>query len=119
MKYLIHTLFSALGAAALLVAFSPTIASAQYANSYRSSVHGHHYGSNHYRQAPRQYYTTRRVAPVCRVHISPRVITHRHYGGPIYYRNSSLYVRPTAHYYRSVLHTRRSYSRNVRRTYCR
>ncbi len=119
MKYLINTLTTALGAAALLFAFAPTDAAAQ-CSVRQGSSYGRHYSSparSHHYRAPARRYNAQR-APVRRVYTSPRVITHPHYGGPIYYRNSSLYVRPTTRYYRAP-RTTRSYGYTSRRSYCR
>ena len=96
MKRLIKSLLAGAGALALVAILAPTDASAQSCRSSHGYGHsrGHQaYDRGHDRGSQRRYVAPRRARTY-----SSRVVTHPHYGGPIYYRNSSHYVRPTVSY---------------------
>lgn len=103
-RILSKALLTGAGLFALAPMFAPSDASAQ---SCRTSVHGgHHHRPSHRYVAPRSS---------VRVYVAPsRILTHSHYGGPIYYRSSPsyYYARPTHRYYRPSVRVapRRTYS---------
>ncbi len=113
MKTLCQSLLTTAGACTLLAVLSPIEASAQSCrsksyNHHRSYYSGHHHHNrvHRYSHAPRRH---------VRVYAAPRrVVTHSHYGGPIYYRNRSAYcARPTVRYRTTYVAPRR-YSLGVR-----
>lgn len=85
------------GALSLAAILTPADVSAQCRTSgYNSGGRG--YTSGHgYRSTGRHVRSPRRVV---RVYTSPRILTHSHYRGPIYYRNTRSYCAPRVTHYR-------------------
>ncbi len=111
MKRLLRSLTVAAAGVATFAVFAPTEASAQcrtshdygYGNGYRTSSRVYVAPRPARRYAAPRHTTTVRVVP-------RRVVRSSHYSGPIYYRNSSLYARPSARAYvpsRGYTHSRR------------